>query len=198
MMIAEAHFYFVRRVLENLRPLERGKVVELGPGNLVWLTAVVSLILADMPEANALCNVLGPGANLFCRDCSIHKDDIGNKDDSVIALAFNARVDQEIRRDIDQITKMKADGHSVTSMYVVAQFMFMMMLISLQLYPSHIVSGSQFSRQSPLCFALILILILILTLVNALFFFCSFQMFQIQRGSRNRGWRPWCSYFANI
>ena len=102
----KAHFYFLTKICESLKQLEQGLLVDLGTEGRVWLTATVVVALADMPEANALCNVLGPKANHYCRHCTISRHEVGTPNDSFLALQKNARVDADHRRAIDGINRL--------------------------------------------------------------------------------------------
>lgn len=105
-MAAFAHFYFLSKIVEELALLENGILVDLGTNGIVWLTVCIVVNMADMPEANALCNVLSQAATHFCRDCTIANTDVGTDQDSILNLQVKARVDMELRRKIDEINRL--------------------------------------------------------------------------------------------
>lgn len=103
---AFAHFFFLTKIVEELAQLEKGLLVDLGANGIVWLTVCVAVNMADMPEANALCNVLSQAATHFCRDCTVANADVGTERDSILNLQIKARVDMELRREIDRINRL--------------------------------------------------------------------------------------------
>lgn len=92
-------------------------LVDLGVQGQVWVTASVLVTLADMPEANALCHVLGPKANKYCRHCTISRSDVGTVSDSFLALQKNARVDADLRRLVDAINRLDKAHKCVSCMW---------------------------------------------------------------------------------
>ena len=102
---ARGHIAFLRALIEEIMKHQDGVLVDLGPNGVAWLIICPIVFLADMPEANAACNVSAPGANLFCRDCEITKENIGQE--TALHLQRHARTHFALYRALEEAARSR-------------------------------------------------------------------------------------------
>lgn len=105
----------MERYITLLERLAHGVRIELEGLGEFWLIVSVNAFMGDMMEMNHLCNVPGPAAKLFCRNCLCHIDHVGQE--SLDDLFMKARTSAMHWADIEQLLQLPAHMMFVVSFF---------------------------------------------------------------------------------